>query len=222
VTRRKPQWPDPTEWLQSLAAELEPRAAKYHRETDTLDRRNIAAAMLGHVAGALARLPSFYDQGLHYPLKDIVIFFSDLEKGRLHPWRAPDNYGGTNSTTTAEGEMRLYAKGVVTALKAAGLGPVQAYKVVADALTDSGRQGAVRDNKLQSVSWRSVQTWFLSETPPKHAHLLDRVVAWWGDFEKMSAARPGKNDIEKLAKTFARQVFKKPLLRDRFHPIRPG
>ncbi len=84
-----PGWPDPTEWVNRLYQRLAKRQANYEAETDTLLKRNKAAGMLGQVIHALLELPNFREDSVHMPLKDLMIFLSDLDKGRDHPWSCP-------------------------------------------------------------------------------------------------------------------------------------
>ena len=93
-----PGWPDPTEWVNHLHGVLSERYAIYEQENDLLLRRNKAAAMLGQVISSLLSLPPFKNDTAHLALKDLLIFLSDLDKGRDHPWSAPVNFGGTNIT----------------------------------------------------------------------------------------------------------------------------
>jgi hypothetical protein len=75
-------WPDPNDWINRLYASLDERYSIYQQEPDSLLRRNKAAAMLGQVLSALHELPPFRDGHAHMPLKDLLIFLNDLDRGR--------------------------------------------------------------------------------------------------------------------------------------------
>jgi hypothetical protein len=95
-----PGWPDPTDWVRRLNQEVSERWAIYEQDPDVLSKRKQAGMMLGQVVLYLRELPPFKNDTL-MPLKDLLIFLSDLDRGRDHPWSAPVNFGGTNVTTTA-------------------------------------------------------------------------------------------------------------------------
>ena len=77
-------WPDPNEWVNRLYKQLAERQAVYDDEKDDVLKRNKAAAMLGVVLRSLMEFPAFKNSSVHLPLKDLMQFISDLERGRDH------------------------------------------------------------------------------------------------------------------------------------------
>ena len=145
-------WPDPTDWVNRLYQAMAKRQAIYDAEPDQLLRRNKAGGMLGLVISSLMEMPAFKNDSVHLPLKDLMIFLSDLDRGRDHPWSAPFNFGGTNTTTTAQGELKVWVRAACGVLKENGFKPVEAYRHIASGLTKSGRVG----RNGEPVQWRRV------------------------------------------------------------------
>jgi hypothetical protein len=106
--RTSPGWPDPTDWVNRLHQEMAKRQTVYDAEPDPLLKRNKAASMLAFVLTALRELPPFMNSSVHLPLKDLQIFLADLDRGRDHPWTTSALPYGTNSTTTAQEELKLW------------------------------------------------------------------------------------------------------------------
>ena len=173
-----PGWPDPTEWVNHLHGVLSERYAIYEQENDLLLRRNKAAAMLGQVISSLLSLPPFKNDTAHLALKDLLIFLSDLDKGRDHPWSAPVNFGGTNITTTAQSELKIWVRAACGVLKANGFKPVEAYRRIASGLTTSGRRG----RRGNAVRWQTVQTWCLETEASREQQVREKLERWWVDF----------------------------------------
>ncbi len=220
-----PGWPDPSTWIAQLHERLTIRAANYEAETDILFRRNKAAGMLGEVMHALQILPPFGAGSAHLPIKDLLIFFADLDLGRSHPWAKPVNFGGTNATTTAQRELRQWAVAVVHVLWMAGHSLSEAYRVTARAMTDSKRSG----KSGNPISWRSVQQWYRGTERPLDTVVGARLAQWWqtapcAHDELVTNCRTGPwntricIDSKQVAEALARVVFALPNLRDRFHP----
>jgi hypothetical protein len=55
----KVKWPDPSDWVGRLYAELTERQTAYDAATEVRFKRNIAAAMLSQTVLALQELPPF-------------------------------------------------------------------------------------------------------------------------------------------------------------------
>lgn len=142
---------------------MELRSAVYKEQKDSDLRRNKAAAMLGAVLAALHELPPFRYGEAHLPLKDLLIFLSDLDRGRSPDWAQPTNVGGTSVVTTGEEELRYWAIAMVHVLWSTGLKQTEAYKLVAKGLTKHGRRG--KDGG--AVKWRSVQQWCIKMGHPR-------------------------------------------------------
>lgn len=151
-----PDWRDQTDWLQNLVTELEQRIKIYDAEPDVELKRNKAAAYMGSIAGHLQEIPPFKGTDLLVPLKDLLIFIHSLESGSGHPWAKPNNFGGTNSETVAETEVRIWVVMGVWSLLEGGYRKNQAYKYMANAMTESGRT-----SKGRPFSHRNVQRWWL-------------------------------------------------------------
>ena len=176
-------WPDPTEWVNHLHGVLSERYAIYEQEHDLLLRRNKAAAMLGQVISSLLSLPPFKNDTAHLALKDLLIFLSDLDKGRDHPWSAPVNFGGTNITTTAQSELKIWVRAAYGVLKGNGFQPVEAYRRIASGLTTSGRTG----RGGSAVRWQTVQTWCLESETSRDQQAREKLERWWVDFRAQDA-----------------------------------
>lgn len=211
-----PGWPDPSEWINSLYQAMAERQKVYEAETDILLRRNKSAAMLGLLISHLMELPAFKNDTVHLPLKDLLIFLSDLDIGRDHPWSSPVNFGGTNIANTAQRELKIWVRAAFGVLKQNGYKPVQAYRRIASGLTKSGRSG--RGGK--PVRWQLVQAW-CRENESKRDHLIrEKVERWWSDFRQQtgnlnSVDGSGKLVLEReLAGTFADLCWSLPHLRD--------
>src|SRR5262249_29136770 len=149
----------------------------YDTEPDLLLKRNKAGGMLGLVLSSLLELPAFKNDSVHLPLKDLMIFLSDLDRGRDHPWSAPVNFGGTNVTTTAQGELKTWVRAAFSVLSKNGFRPVEAYRRIASGLTDSGRSG----RHGQPLRWQRVQAWCLEPDTPRDQIVRPRVERWWAE-----------------------------------------
>lgn len=220
--RTNPGWPDPTEWLQRVSSILSERYAIYQQEPDALLRRNKAAAMLAQVLASLQELPPFRDGHSHMPLKDLLHFLNDLDRGRAGPWAKPVNFGGTSVTTSAETEKRLWVNGVVHVFWSTGMSRTEAYRIVAAGLTQSGRRGTDGG----AVPWRSVQQWCRKLGHPNETLIGRRILDWWQVFEcthgfLVTNCPTGEwntrqcCDAKLIARMFADQVWNLPHLRDR-------
>jgi hypothetical protein len=192
------------------------RQEVYEAETDVLLRRNKSGGMLGLLIGHLMELPAFKNDTVHLPLKDLLIFLSDLDLGRDHPWSAPVNYGGTNRTNTAQGELKIWVRAAFGVLKQNDFKPVQAYRHIATGLTKSGRSG--RGGK--PVRWQLVQTWCLENESDRDHLIREKVERWWVDFRQQTSNlkivdSAGKAVLEReLAGRFADLCWSLPHLRD--------
>lgn len=210
-------WPDPTDWVNRLYQAMAERQAIYEAESDTLLKRNKAGGMLGLVISSLLELPAFKNDSVHLPLKDLMIFLSDLDRGRDHPWSAPLNFGGTNITTTAQGELKTWVRAAFGVLTQSGFKPVEAYRRIANGLTDSGRSG--RNGK--PVRWQRVQAWCLEAEAPRDQHVKEMVQRWWTDFRAATASpkvvdHRGRPVAEReIAGRFVDLCWSLPHLRDR-------
>ena len=208
-----------------LLADLRARAEVYAQEPDPLLRRNKSNAMLGSILNALQMLPNVETSEALLPLKDLMIFLQDLDIGRQHPWARPVNFGGTNVTPTAEKEMRQWAVAFTHILWSTGMGKTEAYRIVANALTESGRGG--KDNG--PVRWRSVQQWYRNKSDPLDSVAGKRLADWWqtarcphgqlatncdnGHWSYAHCPHAKEIAIEGL-----HNIFSIPHLRDRFDP----
>ena len=210
-----PDWPDPTEWANRLHQTLAKRQANYVAETDILLKRNKAGNMLARVIDALRELPNFKNESVDWPLKDLLIFLSDLDRGRNHPWSARVNFGGTNITTTATSELKIWVRAVYAVLRANGFKPVEAYRRIAKGLEKSGRTS----QKNEPISWRLVQAWCRE---PKSRHdqpVRKKLESWWVDFRAHHAGMRRKPVPEReIAGRFADQCWSLEHLRDRSVP----
>lgn len=214
---QKPSWPDPTEWVNRLYQELAERQAVYNAEPDPLLKRNKAGSMLATLLGSLLELPAFKNDSVHLPLKDVLIFLADLDRGRDHPWAAPVNFGGTNVTTASKSELKIWVRGAFHILTESGFKPVEAYRHIADGLTASGRTG----RKGNSVRWQQVQTWCREREMKRDEAIRQKLEAWWSDYQTSqqpaSIANVNMNVQMKkqMAGHFADLCWSLPHLRDR-------
>lgn len=159
-----PGWPDPTEWVKGLEAVLRQRLEAYEAETDWELKRNKAAAYVGCIAGYLQELPPFKGKDLLVPIKDLLIWVKALEDGSGHPWSKARNFGGSNAETAAETEVRVWVVMGVWSLLEGGYRRNQAYRILAKAMTDSGR-----GRKGKPFSPSNVKRWWLA-----YEHKRDR------------------------------------------------
>jgi hypothetical protein len=209
-------WPDPTDWVNQLYQAMAERQAVYDAECDPLLKRNKAGGMLGLVISSLLELPAFKNDSVHLPLKDLMIFLSDLDRGRDHPWSAPVNFGGTNITTTAQGELKRWVRAACGVLRENGFRAVEAYRRIASGLTDSGRSG----RNGNPVRWQRVQAWCLEGESPRDQHVREKVQRWWTDFRTHTAAINIVDDQDRpvtereIAGRFADRCWSLPHLRD--------
>ena len=217
VRSTNPGWPDPTEWLNRLYQEMSERQANYEAEPEVLLKRNKAGGMLAVVVHSLMELPAFENSSAHLPLKDLLIFLSDLDKGRDHPWSAPINFGGTNITATAQAELKLWVRAAFCVLKESGLKPVEAYRRIAFGLTRSGRTG--RQGK--PIRWQRVQAWCLETETPNGRDVREKMERWWLSFRadpnriKVVDSSGNLVRVTELAGQFSDLVWSLPHLRDR-------
>jgi hypothetical protein len=209
-------WPDPSDWIKRLHEEMAARQANYDAEPDVLLKRNKAGGMLGSVVQALMELPAFKEDMVHLPLKDMLIFLADLDRGRDHPWSAAVNFGGTNVTTTATAELKIWVRATYGILKRSGFRAKEACERIAMGLNENGRSG-----RNGPVRWRLVQQWCREEPVPARQHVQEKVDRWWTDFRAETANirvidGAGLPVTEKeMAGLFADQVWSMPHLRDR-------
>lgn len=210
-------WPDPTDWVNRLYQAMAERQAAYDAESDPLLKRNKAGGLLGLVISSLLELPAFKNDSVHLPLKDLMIFLSDLDRGRDHPWSAPVNFGGTNITTTAQRELKIWVRAAFGVLRGNGFKPVEAYRRIASGLTDSGRSG----RKGAPVRWQRVQAWCLEAETQSDARVKEKVERWWAEFRAETVPINvvddwGRAVAEKeIAGKFADLCWSLPHLRDR-------
>jgi hypothetical protein len=152
----------------------------------------------------------------------LLIFLSDLDRGRDHPWSAPVNFGGTNITTTAQNELKMWVRAANSVLQQNGFKPVEAARHIAMGLTKSGRTG--RANR--EVQWKRVHEWCREDEAQLDREIRETVERWWRDFRASTASvkvvdGSGKPVGEKaLAGVFADQIWSLPHLRDR--PVSGG
>lgn len=205
VDSKQSAWPEPTDWVNRLYQEMAERWTVYDAERDPLLKRNKAGGMLGLVISSLRELPAFKNDSVDLPLKDLMIFLSDLDRGRDHPWSAPFNFGGTNITTTAKGELKIWVRAAFGLLEKNGFKRVAAYRRIASGLTDSGRSG--RNGK--PVRWQRIQAWCSEAEGPSDHRVKERVERWWADFR---AAAPVAG--QDLAGSFADRLWSLPHFRD--------
>lgn len=212
-----PGWPDPTDWVNRLHTAMAERAAIYEAENDPLRKRNEAGRILGLVMASVLELPAFKNDSVHFALKDLLIFLSDLDRGRDHPWSVPVNFGGTNITTTAQGELKIWVRAAFGVLKKNGFTPVEAYRRIAFGLSKSGRKG----RKGKPLRWQLVQRWCLETEAPQHHHVREKVERWWADFRVATASLNIVDDRgqpvseKEIAGQFADSCWSLPHLRDR-------
>lgn len=185
-----PDWPDPTDWINRLYQTMAQRQEVYNAETDQLLKRNKAGGMLGLVISSLLELPAFKNDGVHLPLKDLMTFLSDLDRGRDHPWSAPFNVGGTNIATTAQSELKIWVRAAYGVLRQNGFKPVEAYRRIASGLTGSGRSGRGGG----PVRWQRVQAWCAEGETPRDRQVREKLQGWWSDFRTGPAAVNGVDD----------------------------
>ena len=212
-----PGWPDPTDWVNRLHQTMTQLQIVYDAEPDVLLKRNKAGLMVGVVLAWLLELPAFKNDSVHLPLKDLMIFLSDLDRGRDHPWSAPVNFGGTNITTTAQGELKIWVRAAFAVLGKNGFKPVEAYRHIASGLTASGRSG----RKGQPVRWQRVQAWCLEKETTRDQQVREKLEKWWVDFRAQDAGvtivDSGGNPVpeKQIAGNFADLCWTLPHLRDR-------
>jgi hypothetical protein len=212
-----PAWPDPSDWVNRLYRTMAQRQEAYDAETDPLLKRNKAGGMLGLVLLSLVELPAFKNDRVHLPLKDLMIFLADLDRGRDHPWSRPVNFGGTNVTTTAQGELKTWVRAAFFVLRNNGFRPVDAYRHIASGLTASGRSG----RNGAPVRWQRVQVWCLEPETPRDQSIRERVDRWWADFrvqtDSIKVVDDWGNPVaeKEIAGRFADCCWYLPHLRDR-------
>lgn len=214
-------WPDPNDWFNRLYQQLAGRYEKYTEEEDVLLRRNKAGAMLGDVVSALMEFPPFKSDSVHMPLKDLLIFLADLDKGRDHPWTQVVGVGGTNISTTAKAELKSWVRVLYKLLIQNNFSPVEAYQHIASVLTNTGRTGRDRS---EPVRWRLVQGWCREEGSNRDLIIQKRLDGWWEDWQRQVTGtapdRASPQEIEARDKALAAQIvtvcLDLPHLRDRF------
>ena len=173
--------------------------------------------MLGLIISSLLELPAFRNDMVHLPLKDLMIFLSDLDRGRDHPWSAPVNFGGTNVTNTAQSELKIWVRAAYAVLRENGFKAVEGYRRIAVGLTENGRSG----RKGEPVRWQLVQAWCLESPSPRDQQVKEKVQRWWADFRTQTAGIKivdplGKPVAEReIAGKFADLCWTLPHLRDR-------
>lgn len=171
-------WPDPTKWINQLHADLGQWRELYDSNADAHMRRHISGNMVGVLLASLLELPQFRNDSVHYPLKDLMIFLSDLHKGRDHAWSAPRNFGGTNITNTAQGELKVWVRAAFHILRSNGFKPVEAYRRIAQGLNASGRTA----RKGNPIRYQLVQTWCLEDERPREMQVREKLEQWWVAF----------------------------------------
>lgn len=172
-----PGWPEPNDWVNTLADEMRARLEVYEAESNFELKRNKAAAYLGRLSDHLQQLPPFKSTDLLVPIKDLLIFIHSLESGSGHPWAKPQNFGGTNAETVAETEVRIWVVMGVWSLIEGGYRANAAYKFLAQAMTASGR-----GRKGKTFSHRNVQRWWLAyakRTDPRLDRVDQHITNYW-------------------------------------------
>ena len=194
-----------------LVAELESRADVFRRETDIVLKRNGSANMLEAVLRHLHALPPFADTKSIFPLKDMLMFFSDLERGRDHPWSLTVLRGGTNQATTAMTELKLWVLAVFAVLRSVQFTRVEAYRQIAEGLSKTGRSGR---NGLP-LRWRTVGAWCREAQCGSDAKITAKAQAWWTEYDERQAPLFPAQDRTIRAKRFADEMWQQEHPRDR-------
>jgi hypothetical protein len=102
----------------------------------------------------------------------------------------------------------------------------QAYRLVAETLTESGRRGKGGN----PVSWRSVQQWYIATDKPLENNVGKRLGPWWQvapcpHGQLATNCQTGQwNDSrcsqsKEIALAMAKSIWQLPQLRDWFHPM---
>ena len=207
----------PNEWVRDLHSALAELAAIYNDEEDTQSKRSQAGLMLGRVIESLLQLQTFKSAEVLLPLKDLLIFLSDLERGRDHEWSSPVNFGGTSVNTTAESELQAWVHAAHVFLIGSGFQPVASYRRIADGLNRSRR--VTRHNK--AFTWQLIQRWCLDDRIK--ADVASATIArWWpqttlfAEFHEAEGRGAAASDILKNhAGIFIDELWQSSFLRDR-------
>ena len=164
-----PDWPDFEEWADRLHAALARQQQLYEAESNMDAKRNKATGQIEHILAALLELPTFASSTVHLPLKDLMFFFSDLDRGLRHPWSHPRNFGGTNITPTARIELKIWVRAAFTLLKSAGFTTTGAYRHIEAGLLENG----FTNDGGAKIPWRRIGEWCRQEESPLEAEKRD-------------------------------------------------
>jgi hypothetical protein len=170
--------------IDSLYRVLSKGYAAYAAEADTLAKREIAMLILVEVVKTLRMHPRFSTGDEYLPLRDLMFFLADLNRGRDHPWSAPVNFGGTNLTTTAQAELKVWIKAAFAVLRGSNFKPVEAYKRIAAGLAANG----LRDRKGKSLELRRVQRWCLEPPDGDDLEFSQLLINAWTDYRDQKLA----------------------------------
>lgn len=205
------------EWADSLRQALHARRVQFEAQSEQDGRRHQAAAMIGDLVRALQSMGGIPDADL-LPLKDCLMMFVDLERGRQPPWSRPTNFGGTNSENTADGEVRLWAMMARSVLADAGYGPVAGDRVIVQHLSRTGRE----------MSEQTIKKWRLQHNDaadPRIRKVETLKSRYWGPVRCIHGNEPTEcradgeigpcSDGRQLAERFAEWAIKTPNFRDR-------
>jgi hypothetical protein len=207
------------DWFDALHDRMASAQKLYESEQAPLRRRRIAEGMLAEVLNYLLMHPRFSSSFVHLPLKDLLLFLSDLERGRKHPWSEPGFPFGTNIATSSQSKLKLWVKAAFALLKRNGFEPVEAYRRLSAGLTETGRTG----RKGANVRWQSVQTWCREPESTNQALVQQRIDESWNEFQRQHSSlkvidNSGRLLSQKeIAGLFVDAFWKTPILRDRFN-----
>lgn len=210
------------DWFDALHERMASVQKQYESEQSPLRRRTIAKGMLAEVMNFLLLHPRFRTSLVHLPLKDLLIFLSDLERGRKHPWSEPGFAFGTNIATSAQSELKLWVKAAYALLRRNGFEAVEAYRRLSKQLTETGRTGRSGAN----VRWQSVQQWCREPEAENQAPIQKRIDEAWEEFRRdypslTVLGRSNKPLSQKeVAGLFVDAFWQTPVLRDRFNSPR--
>ena len=214
-----PGWPDPSDWSARLFADLTRKAKAYEGEAGNDQRRYLAACMIGSIVSSLYELPTFREAHVLLPLKDVMIFFEDLRRGRDHPWAHPTKFGGTNVTRTAIAELKSYLKAFSFILRDSGFRINESNKFLAKSLQKSGRKS--ERNKI--ISSKTIERWVKEEATRQDAIVKKNIDQIWTDLQSLTNTIRIVDDSGKyltkkdVASRFVDDFWGVPHLRDRLN-----
>jgi hypothetical protein len=176
-------------WVFRLHAEMAEKQASYEAESDVTNKRKIARASLATIVSALLEWSVFKEEMVHFPLKDLVQALADLDRGRAHPLFVPLSREGTNISTNAKSELKLWVRAVFSILCEGGFKPKEAYVRIATGLSKNGHTS----RKGNPFNWRNVQRWCLEDEVQPVAFIQNQVQQFWSDI-LIDAERFGLTD----------------------------